>query len=263
MSGGKAGRSGKAGEEKIRLKTPDDIRRIGDAGAIASEIFRGLGRMSLEGLSTWDLDSMIESMILRLKGRPAFKTVMRYGASSCISLNNEVVHGVPSRKRMIRDGDLVKIDIGVVLNGYFCDACRTFTVGSVPDNARLLALAAGRCLELAVEVMVPGHRIGDIGFAIEEHAAAAGYSVVRDYSGHGVGFALHEPPKIPHYGRKGTMGVLKPGMVLAVEPMLNEGGHAVRLLDDGWTVVTADGSLSAHVEHTIAVTGEGPLVLTE
>jgi methionyl aminopeptidase len=218
--------------------------------------------MSLTGLSTWDLDSMIESTILRLKGRPAFKTVMRYGASSCISLNNEVVHGIPSRKRTICDGDLVKIDIGVVYNGYFCDACRTFTVGAVSDTARRLALAARECLERAIREMVPGHRIGDIGCAIEEHATAEGYSVVREYSGHGVGFALHEPPKVPHYGERGTMAVLKPGMVLAVEPMLNEGGHAVRLLDDGWTVVTADGSLSAHVEHTIAVTVDGPLVLT-
>lgn len=250
------------GEGEVRLKTPEDIKRIGDAGAIASEIFRGLARMSLAGLSTWDLDSMIESMILRLKGRPAFKTVMRYGASSCISLNDEVVHGVPSRKRLIRDGDLVKIDIGVVYNGYFCDVCHTFPVGTISENARLLALTARECLDVAIEVMAPGHRIGDIGFAIEDHATARGYSVVRDYSGHGVGFALHEPPKIPHYGRRGTLEVLKPGMVLAVEPMLNEGGHAVRLLDDGWTAVTADGSLSAHVEHTIAITGEGPLVLT-
>ncbi|TFH43587.1 MAG: type I methionyl aminopeptidase [Chrysiogenales bacterium] len=246
----------------VRLKTSDDIKRIRDAGAIASEIFRGLTRMSLAGLSTWELDSMIELMILRLKGRPAFKTVLRYSSSSCISLNDEVVHGVPSKKRKIHSGDLVKIDIGVVFNGYFCDACHTFGIGKVPENARLLADTAMRCLQLAVEVMTPGNRIGDIGHTIQTHAETHGYSVVHDFTGHGVGFALHEPPKVPHYGRKGTGPVLEPGMVLAVEPMINEGGHAVRILDDGWTAVTADGSLSAHYEHTIAITGEGPLVLT-
>ena len=219
--------------------------------------------MSLEGMATWDLDSMIEAVILRLKGRPAFKTVMRYGASSCISLNDEVVHGIPSKKRVIRSGDLVKIDIGIVHNGFFCDACHTFPVGTVSEKAAFLALTTRECLDRAIEAMTPGNRIGDIGCAIQGHAESRGFSVVRSYSGHGVGFALHEPPKVPHYGREGTMAVLRPGMVLAVEPMLNAGGHAVRLLDDGWTAVTADGSLSAHVEHTIAITEGGPVVLTE
>ena len=249
--------------KRIRLKSPDDIQRIRDAGSIIAEIFRKLIRISLAGLSTWEVDAMIESMIMKQKGRPAFKTVPRYGAASCISINNEVVHGVPSKKRKIKSGDLVKIDTGVVLNGYFSDACRTFTVGKTAETAMRLAATTKQALDRAITVMRPGNRIGDIGHAIQEYAETHGYSVVRNYTGHGVGFALHEPPIVPHYGRKGTGNVLEPGMVLAIEPMINEGGNAVRLLDDGWTAVTADGSLSAHFEHTIAITESGPVILTE
>lgn len=247
---------------RIRIKSPDDIKRIRDAGIIIADIFKKLSRISLAGLSTWEIDMMIDSMIIKKKGRAAFKTVPGYSAASCISVNDEVVHGIPSKKRKIRTGDLVKIDIGVVLNGYFGDACRTFSAGKVSDNARRLAEATRRSLEKAIEVMTPGNRIGDIGHAIQEYAESCGYSVVRNYTGHGVGFALHEPPVVPHYGKKKTGIILEPGMVLAVEPMINEGGYAVRLLDDGWTAVTADGSLSAHFEHTIAVTDSGPVILT-
>jgi len=248
--------------KRIRIKSPDDIKRIRDAGVIIAEIFTKLSSASLAGLSTWEVDLMIDSMIVKRKGRAAFKTVPGYSAASCISINDEVVHGIPSKKKKIRSGDLVKIDIGVVLNGYFGDACRTFTVGRVTDGAKNLAEATRQALDKAVTVMVPGGRIGDIGHAIQVHTETRGYSVVRNYTGHGVGFALHEAPVVPHYGKKGTGMVLEPGMVLAVEPMINEGGHGVRLLDDGWTAVTADGSLSAHWEHTIAVTETGPQILT-
>jgi methionyl aminopeptidase len=247
--------------KRIRLKSPDDIKRIGDSGAILSDIFGQISKGTLPGISTWDLDSMIESIILRRKARPAFKTVPGYNASSCISINNEVVHGIPSKKRKIIRGDLVKVDIGVVLNGYFSDACQTFFSGLVTDNAKALVEVTRESLENAIAVMLPGNRIGDIGCAIQEHAEGRGYSVVRSYTGHGIGFSLHEPPIVPHYGRKGSGMMLEPGLVLAVEPMINEGGHAVRILADGWTAVTADGKLSAHFEHTIAITTEGPLVL--
>lgn len=249
--------------KRIRTKTSDDIQRIRDAGLIIADIFKKLNRLSLAGHSTWDIDLMIDSMIIKQKGRAAFKTVPDYNAASCISINNEVVHGIPSKKRKIRNGDLVKIDIGVVLNGYFSDACRTFSVGTITDNAHRLSDATQRSLELAIDVMQPGKRLGDIGHAIQRHAEGLGYSVVRNYTGHGVGFALHEPPVVPHYGRKGSGVILEEGMVLAVEPMINEGGPAVRLLDDGWTAVTADGSLSAHFEDTIAITGDGPIILTK
>lgn len=247
----------------VRLKSPEEIRRIRESGIIIAGIFRKLARLSLAGLSTWDIDRLIESMIVKQKARPAFKTVPGYSAASCISINNEVVHGIPSKKRKIAVGDLVKIDIGVVLNGYFTDACRTFTVSKVSGKARDLVETTADCLQHAIRVMVPGGHLGDIGHAIQQHAESRGFSVVRNYTGHGVGFALHESPVVPHYGRKGAGILLEQGLVLAVEPMINEGGHAVKLLDDGWTAVTADGSLSAHFEHTIAITENGPLVLTE
>ncbi|MBN2158734.1 MAG: type I methionyl aminopeptidase [Spirochaetes bacterium] len=247
---------------RIRIKSPDDIRRIRDSGAIIAGIFKKISRMSLSDISTWDVDRMIESMIIKQKGRPAFKTVPGYSAASCISINSEVVHGVPSRKVKIQNGDLVKIDIGVVLNGFFSDACRTFEVGRITDDARRLADTTRESLIRGIGVMRPGNRLGDIGHAIQTCVESAGFSVVRNYTGHGVGFALHEPPAVPHYGRKGTGLILEPGLVLAVEPMVNGGGHAVRLMDDGWTAVTADGSLSAHYEHTVAITENGPMVLT-
>lgn len=247
----------------VRLKSPEEIQRIRESGVIIAGIFRKLARLSLAGLSTWDIDRLIESMIVKEKARPAFKTVPGYSAASCISINNEVVHGIPSKKRKIAGGDLVKIDTGVVLNGYFSDACRTFTAGKVHGKARDLIETTSDCLQRAIRVMVPGNRIGDIGHAIQQHAESRGFSVVRNYTGHGVGFALHEPPVVPHYGKKGLGVLLEPGMVLAVEPMINEEGHAVKLLDDRWTAVTADDGLSAHFEHTIAVTENGPLVLTE
>ncbi len=248
--------------KRIRIKSPDDINRIRAAGIIIADIFKKLSRISLAGLSTWEVDMMIDSMIIKQKGRAAFKTVPGYSAASCISINDEVVHGIPSKKRKIKNGDLVKIDIGVVLNGYFGDACQTFFAGKAAESAKRLADTTRQSLGKAIEVMMPGNRIGDIGHAIQEYAEASGYSVVRNYTGHGVGFALHEPPVVPHYGKKKTGTLLESGMVLAVEPMINEGGYAVRLLDDGWTAVTADGSLSAHFEHTIAITETGPVILT-
>ncbi|MCU0847197.1 MAG: type I methionyl aminopeptidase [Spirochaetes bacterium] len=246
----------------IRLKTPDDIERIGEAGRIISGIFRDISKMSLNGVSTWDLDFHIEGIILKKKARPAFKTVVGYNSASCLSINSEVVHGVPAKKKKIKSGDIIKIDLGVVLNGYFCDACRTFCVDDISENARKLVKTASECLGFAVEVMSPGARIGDIGWAIQSHAESAGFSVVRDYTGHGVGYALHEPPVVPHYGIKGNGMPLEPGLVLAVEPMINEGTFEVKTLDDGWTAVTVDGGLSAQFEHTVAVTEKGPLILT-
>lgn len=248
---------------RIALKSADDIRRIRDSGSITADVFRRLSEIPLAGLSTWDVDSIIESSILKQKGRPAFKTVAGYSASSCISINDEVVHGLPSKKRKIKSGDLVKIDTGVVLNGFFSDACRTFTVGEVTPSAQKLADAARISLEQAIGAIRPGGRVGDIGAAIQEYAESQGYSVVRNYTGHGVGFALHEPPVVPHYGKKGTGFFLEPGLVIAIEPMINDGGYSIRLLDDGWTAVTADGSLSAHFEQTIAITADGPLILTD
>lgn len=246
----------------VKLKSPDDIKRIRESGRIIAEIFRNISKISLEGSSTHELDHSIEEIIHKFKARPSFKTVVNYSHATCISINHEVVHGIPAKKKKIKKGDIVKIDIGVVKKGYFADACCTFPVGPVSETAENLISVTGESLQKAIEVMYPGKRIGDIGYAIQSHAEANGFSVVRDYTGHGVGFAVHEPPNVPHYGKRGKGRILEEGLVLAVEPMINEGDYEVSVLDDSWTVVTDDGKLSAQFEHTIAVTSDGPKILT-
>lgn len=247
----------------FNLKSPQDILRIRESGRIIAEIFKTISRHSLEGLSTMEIDSFIDSIILKSGARPSFKTVASYNHATCISINNEVVHGIPSPGKKLKKGDIVKIDIGVVKNGYFADACRTFAVNPVSKKAERLMDVTEKSLHIAIKMLRPGTRLGDVGAAIQNYAEKNGYSVVRDFTGHGVGFALHEHPGIPHYGIPGRGKVIREGMVLAVEPMVNEGSHEVEVLDDGWTVVTSDGKLSAQYEHTIAVTRDGPLILTD
>jgi len=247
----------------VLLKTPDDIKRIRDSGRIISDIFRKIEEIDLKGISTWDIDSIIGDYITACKGRAAFKTVRGYGFASCISINNEVVHGIPSKKKIISSGDLVKIDSGAVLRGYFCDSCKTFSVGQISETAKEIKNAAKAALNTAINMAVPGCKIGDLGHSIQNFVQSLGFSVVEKYTGHGVGFSLHEPPVVPHYGKKGTGIELREGFVIAIEPIVNEGTSKVRILDDGWTAVTADGKLSAQFEHTVAVTEKGPLVLTE
>jgi methionyl aminopeptidase len=248
--------------QPLRLKTPDDIARIREAGRVIAEIFALLSAEQLQGRSTWEIDRIIQDFIHKKKARPSFTTVRNYAHASCISINNEVVHGVPSRKKIIRKGDIVKVDIGVVKNGYFADRCDTFMVQPVSEAARRLVGVAGECLASAIAVTKAGKRLGDIGHAVQSLAEARGFSVVRDLTGHGVGFAAHELPTVLHYGVENTGSRLYAGMVLAIEPMVNEGGGEVLGLDDGWTIVTADGLLSAQFEHTVAVTERGPQVLT-
>jgi len=247
----------------IRLKSRDDIMRIAEAGRIIAGIYNYLKGHTLAGLSTLELDAIVESRILKAKARPSFKTVSNYYHATCISVNDEVVHGVPVKKKKIRDGDIVKVDIGVVKNGFFADSCRTFAVGHISERARRLVTATREALAIGINEVQAGKRLGDIGWAIQQFAEGNGYSVVRDFTGHGVGFAVHEQPNVPHYGRKNSGLVLREGLVIAVEPMLNEGSDKVITLEDGWTTVTADGKLSAQFEHTVAVTSDGPLVLTE
>lgn len=247
----------------VRYKTPGEIEKIRDAGRIIAEIFRHLAGIPLDGMSTWELDTIIDTMINRKKARPAFKTVAGYSHSSCISINNEVVHGVPSKKKRLKDGDIVKVDIGVALNGFFGDACTTIMVGRVSGPAERLVMAARESLRKGIGAMVTGGRLGDIGGTIQEYAESLGYSVVRTFTGHGIGYELHEFPVVPHYGKRGKGMQLQEGLVLAIEPMINEGGNQVVTLEDGWTTVTADGSLSAQFEHTVALTSRGPLVLTD
>lgn len=247
----------------FRLKTEEDIKRVRAACEIINDIFRRLGSFDFEGLSADELDSFIESCILKKRGRPAFKTVKGYGYASCISVNSEAAHGIPTKKKLFKNGDIIKIDIGVSLNGYFGDSCFAFTAGSPGPEVQKVRRTAYSCLKAAIEQVRDGSTAGDVGHAIHSTASAADCSVVTAFSGHGVGFALHEPPRIPNRGAKNTGVRLRKGMVLALEPMVNLGGPEVRITKDGWTALSTDGSLSAQFEHTVAVTGSGCDVLTD
>jgi methionyl aminopeptidase len=247
--------------DRIVLKTPDEIARIGEACAIVHEVLDELARAAVAGVTTLELDR-IASARTRARGAvPAFLGYHGYPASLCISVNDEVVHGIPSARRKLADGDVVGLDYGVVLDGWYGDAARTVAVGEVsPEAARLLQVGQ-EALRRAVLAVRPGGTTGDLGAAVQGYVEAQGFSVVREFVGHGIGRRLHEPPHVPNFGEAGAGERLRPGTVLAIEPMVNAGGPEVEQLDDGWTAVTADGSLSSHFEHTVAVTENGPVIL--
>jgi methionyl aminopeptidase len=246
----------------IRLKNNDDISRIKESGLIIYHLFKKIASLNLDGISTWELDSFIDDYIMKNRARPAFKTVRGYSFASCISINHVASHGVPSKRKKIVKGDIVKIDTGTVMNGYFADSCSTFKIGKVPDNAERLVDAAMIALKKGIKEIVPGQYTGDIGFAVENSVSELGYSVVKNFTGHGVGFALHEAPVVPNYGERGKGSLIRRGMVLTVEPIVNEGCDELIIQDDGWTSITKDGKLSAQFEHTVAVTDHGPVILT-
>jgi methionyl aminopeptidase len=247
---------------QVELKSADEIARMREAGRIVCEILDELERAVAPGVSTWDLDALAEKLIRAKGAKPAFKGYHGFPSCLCASVNHEVVHGIPSRKRKLAEGDLMKLDFGVVYQGFFGDSARTVPVGKVSAQAQALVNATREALAQAVAAMVPGNRLGDIGHAIQSYVEPRGFSVVRDFVGHGIGRALHEPPQVPNYGTPGTGMRLRPGMVLAVEPMINAGAPQVEVLEDDWTAVTRDGKLSAHFEHTILVTEQGPEILT-
>jgi methionyl aminopeptidase len=213
------------------------------------------------GLTARELDEAIEGLIRSRGAQPSFKGYYGYPASSCISINEQVVHGIPG-DRALQEGDIVGVDIGAYLEGYHGDGARTFAVGTVKPEAQKLMAVTRECLELAIQQARPGNRIGDISSVIQQHAEKHGFSVVRALVGHGIGRALHEEPQVPNYGNPGAGPKLRPGMVIAIEPMVNMGGYEVYTLEDEWTVVTRDHTLSAHFEHTVAITEDGPIVLT-
>ena len=246
----------------VELKNAGEIDRMRAAGRIVAEILDALETKVAPGVSTWDLDQLAERLIHEKGARPAFKGYRGFPAVLCTSLNHEVVHGIPSKKRLLVEGDLLKLDFGVVVDGFFGDAARTVPVGRISKAARSLSDATRASLEAGIRAMVPGNRVGDIGHAVQSTVEPLGFSVVRDFVGHGIGRRLHEAPQVPNYGRPGTLELLRPGMVLAVEPMVNAGTASVDVLDDDWTAVTVDGKLSSHWEHTILVTDQGPEVLT-
>jgi methionyl aminopeptidase len=230
---------------QVELKSADEIARMREAGRIVCEILDELERAVAPGVSTWELDALAERLIHAKGAKPAFKGYHGFPSCLCASVNHEVVHGIPSRKRKLAEGDLMKLDFGVVYQGFYGDSARTVPVGKVSAQAQALVEATREALAQAVAAMVPGNRLGDIGHAIQSYVEPRGFSVVRDFVGHGIGRALHEPPQVPNYGAPGTGMRLRPGMVLAVEPMINAGVPQVEVLEDDWTAVTRDGKRPA------------------
>ena len=247
---------------QVELKSRDEIALMRDAGRIVCEILDELERSVAPGVTTWELDQLAEKLIHQKGAKPAFKGYQGFPACLCASINHEVVHGIPSKKRKLEAGDLMKLDFGVIYKGYFGDSARTVPVGKVTAEAQALLDATRESLYAGIHAMQPGNRLGDIGAAVQRHAEGKGFSVVRDFVGHGIGKKLHEQPQVPNFGQPNTGMKLRPGMVLAVEPMVNAGTFEVEVLEDEWTAVTADRKLSAHFEHTILITEEGPDILT-
>lgn len=247
----------------IALKKPEQIDAIARAGRILAALFREIEPRVVPGVTTQELDAWGEAFIRSHEGaEPAFKGLYGFPGSLCTSINEEVVHGIPSASRRLKSGDIISLDAGVKLDGWFADAARTFAVGEIDAATQRLLDVTWSALQAGIEQARPGHRLGDIGHAVQQVAEKAGYGVVRDLVGHGIGREPHEEPQVPNFGRQGRGIRLEPGLVLAIEPMINIGGIAVRTLADRWTVVTADGSRSAHFEQTVAVTENGPRVLT-
>ena len=248
--------------DHIELRTPDEITRIRAASLIVHDVLQAVIAAIEPGLTTLDIDRMAERATLERGARPAFKGYHGYPAVICVSVNDEVVHGIPSARRVLSEGDIVGLDFGVEYGGFYGDSAYTVAVGRAGEGAGRLIDTTREALARAIAAARPDARVGDIGYAVQSFVEGRGYSVVRDFVGHGIGRKLHEAPQIPNYGAPRTGVRLRPGMVLAIEPMVNAGAHEVRTLDDGWTAVTSDGSLSAHFEHTIAVTEDGPEILS-
>jgi methionyl aminopeptidase len=247
---------------RFDLKSRDEIARIREACQVVHEVLRELAAAATPGVTTAELDRLAESRTRALRAAPAFLGYRGYPASVCVSINQEIVHGIPSPTRTLAEGDVVGIDFGAVLGGFFGDAAVSVGVGRVTPAAQRLIDVTREALARAIRAAQPGERVGDIGAAVQGYVEAEGFSVVRDFVGHGIGRHLHEPPHVPNYGTRATGDLLLPGMVLAIEPMVNAGAPETSLLEDGWTAVTVDGSLSAHFEHTIVVTENGPEILT-
>ena len=244
------------------IKTRGEIEKMRRSGHVVRQVLEAVRALVVPGATTMDLEVAAEKMIADLGAKPAFKGYNGFPCVLCTSVNSEVVHGIPSARRMLREGDIVSVDCGVILDGFYGDSAITVPVGTLSPATRKLLSVTEASLEQAILEVQVGATLGDIGAAVQEMVEADGFSVVREFVGHGIGTKMHEDPQIPNYGRRGQGTKLKPGMVLAIEPMVNAGAAAVKVLQDGWTAVTVDGSLSAHFEHTVAVTEDGPLVLT-
>jgi methionyl aminopeptidase len=246
----------------IICKTPSEIEKLRRCGRMVRQLLGEIRTQVQPGITTLDLENFLVRRLKELGAQPAFKGYRGYPCCLCASVNDVVIHGIPSDRNPLKEGDIVSLDMGVVLDGYYGDSAITVPVGTISESARRLLKVTEESLDLALEKVRIGNRLGDVSATVQEHAEKNGYSVVREFVGHGIGKAMHEEPQIPNFGKPGHGPLLKEGMVFAIEPMVNAGGPAVQVLDDDWTTVTVDGALSAHFEHMVAVTRNGPDVLT-
>jgi len=246
----------------VILRTDKEIKLLREAGRIVALTHEELKKHIKPGISTLELDLIAEKTIRKYNAKPSFKGLYGFPGSVCISVNEEILHGIPSKTKILKEGDIVTIDIGACYKGYHGDSAWTYPVGEISEEAKRLLRINEEALYKRLEQALPGKRLGDIGFAISNHVLENGYTMTKDYTGHGVGREVHEDPVVPNYGNAGKGMLLKPGLVIAVEPMVNQGREELRTLDNDWTVVTVDGKLSAHFEHTIAITDKGYIILT-
>jgi len=248
----------------IQLKSPAEIAKLREANLVVADVLEQLEAAAKPGVSTWDLNEIAAQRLKQLKAESAFLGYghPKYPAVLCASVNDVVVHGIPRREVVLKDGDILSIDFGAFKDGWCGDSARTIPIGQVSAAARALMDTTRESLERAIAACVPGNRLGDIGWAVQSHAEGRGYSVVRQFVGHGIGRAMHEEPHVPNYGEAGKGRRLSAGLVVAIEPMINAGSPEVEIEEDGWTAVTKDGSLSAHFEHSVAITDDGPVVLS-
>lgn len=247
----------------VKLKTPSQIEAMKEAGRLSAQALQAVGSLVVPGVSTAELDARAEQLIVEAGGFPAFKGYGGFPATICSSVNRVVVHGIPSASAVLRAGDVISVDTGAIVDGWVGDNAATFAVGSIDPRVQELLDACEAAMWAGIEQAVPGKRLGDVGHAIQSVIEGAGFGVVRSFSGHGVGRRMHEPPTVLNYGKPNTGKVLEAGMVIAIEPMATMGSPDVAMLSDGWTVVTRDGAPAAHFERTVAVTADGPLVLTQ
>lgn len=246
----------------IVLKTSRELAIMRKAGKISQKALRLAGEAVEPGVSAWEIDKMVRHYIESMGAVPSFLHYNGYPASTCISINDVVIHGIPQKSAILKKGDIVSIDVGACYQGFHGDNAWTFACGEIDPQAQALMDATEKSLFLGIEQARPGKRLGDIGHAVQEYVEARGYSVVREFTGHGVGAKMHEDPSVPNYGTPGRGVRLTAGMVIAIEPMINQGRKEIKIMDDGWTVRTVDGGLSAHFEHMVAITPEGPVILT-
>lgn len=246
----------------IVFKTTRELELMTEACQLSARALKIAGEAVRPGISTWEIDKIAYDYIISQGGKPNFLNYSGYPATACISVNDEVIHGIPNKRRILEEGDIVSIDLGAELHGYNGDNAATFAVGRISSEAQRLIDITEACLYKGIEAAVAGGRIGDIGAAVQALAESEGFSVVRQFVGHGVGKKLHEDPEVPNFGKAGHGARLLPGMTIAIEPMINAGTFDVRTLKDGWTVKTADGKMSAHFEHTVAISTKGPVIMT-